>query len=401
MAAKLVFLHIPKTAGSSLRLLLKANYGVDDVFWYERNSQNTVKFRPDEARGCRIVGGHRRMQFYLRSATPLFFTSVVREPVARAVSLFNLYSTFDLAARERWMAEGLRPDSMLATLKECPRFSKTIENGQCAHLSGTRSCRKTLDLLLKLPCAVGVLDYLDDFTRTLGHLFRWPVTAAPHAHPAYKQGYRQDVLAERGLRRVLEKMTREDRKLYDALSRRRVFLNRRDLPFYQRALSASPDTRSILFNQDDARLVRIDPPDTLLAARPGGRIDFAVSVTNGSTRILPCGAPTPATLHYYLLDADGLLAAGNRPCGALSRDVSPCETARIEATAKIPAAVSAGIYQLRLALVLENLCSLALLWPEHTATIRCEVGTRAASPVTPRRIATERETSYRRWSWPG
>jgi hypothetical protein len=96
----LVFLHIPKTAGSSItsdldRLLapyrnLEPDYADSSRPFEEREAEALARFAAEaRVQRPRSVSGHyelRRLQPLLRGLEPVAFASMVRDPVARVVS---------------------------------------------------------------------------------------------------------------------------------------------------------------------------------------------------------------------------------------------------------------------------------------------------------------------------
>ena len=89
---KLVFIHIPKTAGTSLRLLLESNYTEAEraaIYSHQDLDENLTKALADPKIKC--IYGH----FPLRPviiASDATVVTLLREPIARSISHYNHYS---------------------------------------------------------------------------------------------------------------------------------------------------------------------------------------------------------------------------------------------------------------------------------------------------------------------
>ena len=165
---QVVFIHIPKTAGTSQRALFYHNYGQENVFWFG------VQGRPSRWVPSRIVlsrlmdfdavGGHRSFRFFRHIDQRVLFASVVREPVARVASLYNYFrSRIAEPNRTGWLWSGLDPHSIVRTIFECQRFRREISNSQCKYLSGGNTFAQVQSVLESRNFVVGSFDDLGSF----------------------------------------------------------------------------------------------------------------------------------------------------------------------------------------------------------------------------------------------
>ncbi len=156
---KLVYLHIPKSAGSSQRLVLSDVYGDDKVFWYGEDAEAGAEYAFDAISGYSIVGGHKPISFYPDELDAIYL-SVVREPIARAISYYSYLVKPDLAqsrgrefeARSKhtqtWLDRGMDENSILRSLEQCVEFREQVTNLQCSYLSrGEADCESALKTL--------------------------------------------------------------------------------------------------------------------------------------------------------------------------------------------------------------------------------------------------------------
>jgi hypothetical protein len=222
----LVFLHIPKVAGTSLNFLLKQNYGFDQVLQW---GDTIPPSQPCESRLLApfpVVAGHRVRGDY-PSGIRALYTAVVRDPVARAASLFAHYLRPDLSddddpsvkrarinLREEYVQFGGNPDSIVETLQRCHRFRNQVTNYQCRYLAESGA---TLDAAKRAMAAgdyvVGCVESLGQFNEYLADLLGWPLCEPPRKNRSHR-GAQEQLLAEVGAREALARLNLEDQALY-------------------------------------------------------------------------------------------------------------------------------------------------------------------------------------------
>ncbi|MEM6579948.1 MAG: sulfotransferase family 2 domain-containing protein [Pseudomonadota bacterium] len=225
-APELVFLHIPKTAGTSQRSAFQRHYGKSKVYWHSQGGAAGNASYSKEAVGNRfVVGGHKGLSFYPRKLDALF-CAIVRDPVERAISLFGYYTQPSFAlvenkagararARHRLQKRSLDPDSMLRSIKQSQSFREEISNRQCVYLSiyGNRfaDVRETLK---KRDHLIGSVARYDLFHRELEALLGWP-RSSPIAVNRSKANYAAPFLEDRELVELLRELNQEDQELFN------------------------------------------------------------------------------------------------------------------------------------------------------------------------------------------
>lgn len=224
MRPQLIYLHIEKAAGSSQRVLLYENYGEDDVYWLGLEPGLMIPADLDETfTDRRVLGGHFDYPTFATVQRPLLFTAVVREPIARAFSLY--YYCAHMATpdvREGWRSRGLVPSSMLRTLERCPSFLGQVNDRQNFQLSGVRHFEETRAHMRAHNFVVGCIDNLTAFNGELGDLLGWSKKAVAR-HNAGPAGYYEHILSEPGLLEKITELNREDQKLYNFIKSAGVF----------------------------------------------------------------------------------------------------------------------------------------------------------------------------------
>ena len=206
---ELVFLHIPKTAGTSQLNAFTQYYGAPNVFWIGKDCAPDIWRYPQAQVGERfVVGGHKRLAFYPRHLDPLY-CALLRDPIERAISLFVYHTRPELAVIEPWsdgqarsalleklLARGIDPDSMLNSIRNCRPFRQQISNYQCRYLSRDRATFAAVRRSLQgCDVAIGTVASYDRFQRELWDLLDWAGEAPARVNRSrddYAAAYLQD-----------------------------------------------------------------------------------------------------------------------------------------------------------------------------------------------------------------
>lgn len=226
MSSSLVFLHIPKAAGTSHRTYLHRVFGKDGLFWYGLYSDAT-EFDAKQIGSCYALGGHHPLTFYPRSFDALY-SSVVRDPVERAVSFFNFCTetpkSEDLnyikereRAQEKWRKLGIDRSSMSRSIERCDVFRQEISNYQCSYLSRYEpTFEGVLKTLKEENMVIGIFEDLPLFNKFLQEELNFPVENRARANVA-RDGYSSNILSEPGITNLISSINVEDQLLYDFL----------------------------------------------------------------------------------------------------------------------------------------------------------------------------------------
>ena len=250
---ELVFLHIPKAAGTSQQNAFALHYGSENIFWIGKDCRPNIWHYPRAQVGERyVVGGHKRLSFYPRGLDSLY-CAILRDPVERAVSLFAYYTRPDLAisGRDRaartdllakMLAKGIDPDSMLNSIRDCRPFRREISNYQCRYLSrGRATLAAVQDSLRSHDYAIGTVASYERFHRELWDLLDWAEEPPVRVNRG-RDDYAADYLGDEALVARIAELNREDQKLVQWVEaeHRGLWLQLRDARQRRRQLRRLP-----------------------------------------------------------------------------------------------------------------------------------------------------------------
>lgn len=222
-APVLVYSHIEKSAGTSMRLLLWDNYGRENVFWYGIDTPAGQPLNPAKLGKYAAIGGHFDFSEFDSVEYPTLRTAVVREPVARAASLFHYHAVVEIEElRKIWLQHGFDPSSMKNTLADCPRFVNAISNAQCRRLSGERNYSAVKNKLSGMDCVLGAIDDLPDYTRYLGAHLGWRCVDMPSVNQGDK-AVEEQLRRDKAVVGMIEGLNIEDTKLYEFINHHGIY----------------------------------------------------------------------------------------------------------------------------------------------------------------------------------
>lgn len=134
----IIFLHLPKAAGTTLKDILHRQYRADEVYQLDNTQfiQAQEKFkqlRQQEKSQLKIVTGHMYFGLHKFIASPTTYITMLRNPIDRVISYY--YFVKNLPTHEDY--ELIKTKNI--SLKDyCQMPRENMNNGQTRFLSGTR-----------------------------------------------------------------------------------------------------------------------------------------------------------------------------------------------------------------------------------------------------------------------
>lgn len=134
----LVFLHIPKTAGSSFNSMLLNNYGSEFFSCCQADGSHAAGVRlfsamqQKEKSKYRCISGHFQLNFLSSIPWKYHFETFLRNPIDRVVSLYNYYIHIDAHSDRQHLQD--RKISLLDFIEE--RHDAEAINGMTRRLAG-------------------------------------------------------------------------------------------------------------------------------------------------------------------------------------------------------------------------------------------------------------------------
>lgn len=202
-----VFLHVPKTAGSTMRSVFHRCLG-DQLLWY-RNPGTRRPLDPEHPRaigdlssldqpqawsGVRLLGGHfpaSKLPLALRERRPLLM-AVLREPVARIESLY----AFIQREQGHVMHEALSSRTLREAL-ELPAFRRQVPQGQLRFLRTTQRPWSAA-LLAPFPVLIGKHEHLPEFVAAVSRRTGLDLDLADMSTNVSPSGYRDALRQQPG-----------------------------------------------------------------------------------------------------------------------------------------------------------------------------------------------------------
>lgn len=224
-ARPVVLIHIPKTAGTSLRLILEHVYGSGRMLvWTGPMSEGRAALRsapPERLAGFDVISGHLPFGVQDCLGRPAAVITFLRDPVERLLSLYSFIRSDPAHPRH---AEFVRKGYTFGDFVRRLGFRQT-DNGQVRALAGGEACdlprgalrEEHLDRArrnLEKGCAeFGLAERFPESIERLGSVLGWPPVPVIVANVTRERIRREDV--PRADLDAAEHHNRLDRQLYD------------------------------------------------------------------------------------------------------------------------------------------------------------------------------------------
>lgn len=202
---KLIFLHVPKTAGNSFAALCRRNYPGEVAI------HDNGRYVPEEWLQAKVVGGHFFFDGFRDVSPQHLFLAVVRDPVERALSRFRWYQQREQnrQLRER---RGFDHDCLRRTIGRSHYRFQFIGNMQCRYLAGKKTFEAAKDVIQTHRFILGDFNRLAEWAQFVSERLSWQVTDLPVRNRVADTAPSTD---DEELLEILRRENSEDQKLYD------------------------------------------------------------------------------------------------------------------------------------------------------------------------------------------
>jgi Sulfotransferase family len=228
-AKKILFLHIPKTAGTSLREIVRRNYPGDRcVFVYSLEPAYLQTLQRDVER-AEAVFGHFSFGFHDLFGVEARYVTVLRNPIDRVVSFFRHEAKHDDNEYYRQIADGMTLKDLLRS-EQCHQ----VNNHMVRIITGHTDFSTTHDVRLLRQAeanleshfdAVGIAEQMDRTVELIGGRLGWPRRSLGWARRSKVERLNVDLdspsfVLDESTRAEIERFNTLDLELYRGAARR-------------------------------------------------------------------------------------------------------------------------------------------------------------------------------------
>lgn len=186
---KHIFIHIPKTAGTSFREVIKKNLSKEEA--YEANEPKLDVNKVTDK--TKIIYGHFPFGFHLKLEGEYKYLTLLREPVDRVLSWYYYI-------KQRGIEDPLYNLVKEQTIEEFAKMTSNQQTGMLAGMNYPCISDSSLDVALnnieKHFCVVGASEKYSDFLNSVGDLLEFENLPTTIENSNKKRLFKQDLLQE-------------------------------------------------------------------------------------------------------------------------------------------------------------------------------------------------------------
>lgn len=163
----LLYMHIPKTAGSTFSQILSKQYqsGVRPCY-FEESLEILNEFKKDDADTIKCVYGHFLFGLHTHISRSAIYITLLRDPVERVISLFYFWRSYNNSQQEKLNSMSLK-DFICSD-----DFIENANNQTCYLAGGTYDLQLAKENMLNHFTMVGLTERFDEslflFQKALG-----------------------------------------------------------------------------------------------------------------------------------------------------------------------------------------------------------------------------------------
>lgn len=244
----MVYLHIPKTAGTYLRTGWLLN-NVSNYFWVDEHREypKLVDLEKSylEASEYGLIGGHKEITSFLNINTlqPRVFMSVLRDPIERIISFYNHVKHRD---KNHPLHKTAQKYSLYDWLIEKRIFYNIIKNEQIRYLVADNKTIKNFtdkDILI-----IGKQEKLDSFISNVNDICELKFKNVVEETVLHNKGvpsYRTDIKKEPNYEKalsILQDLTKIEYEFYNSLGKSTILKRDEYLKLCRRYMDIRPPT---------------------------------------------------------------------------------------------------------------------------------------------------------------
>ncbi|WP_185151571.1 sulfotransferase family 2 domain-containing protein [Peribacillus simplex] len=160
----LIFLHIQKTAGSSLRTFVKKQYEEGET-WFGRTLEDLKDIEKDK---YQCLGGHFPYGIHENFSRPYSYFTMLREPIDRVISYYSFIQNKETHGKHD-RSVGMDLKSFMKT------FDSKTENFQTRRITGGKpNLEKAKEHLLRDFSFVGLTERFEESLYLMKKEYQWP-----------------------------------------------------------------------------------------------------------------------------------------------------------------------------------------------------------------------------------
>ena len=171
----LIFLHIGKAAGQTLEAIMRRQYAPHEIAAYSGRFGVTPHFSEEELGRARVVMGHIPFGIHRAIPRPSNYTTLLREPVPRVISLYR----YIVSTPAHHLHTAVRELDLLSFVTS-EIDAMEVDNGQTRQLAGDMeavpdrsSLRAAQTNLRESFATVGVVERFDETVFLMSRRFGW------------------------------------------------------------------------------------------------------------------------------------------------------------------------------------------------------------------------------------
>jgi hypothetical protein len=206
----------PKTAGTAIRATLNAILGPEKIYWVgdRQPVSHWQNATTTEFENYKVVGGHVGATAFDKIQKPKVFMAVVREPVRRAISLFD-FIIHGPNANHPLRAE-LQGLSLIEAIEKSHRFRNEIANRQCMLIGGAPNFAAAQRSISEREWFIDCHDNVQPLLERVCDSFGWEPAPLRIENANKRDRYFEEYFTDE-IGNALREINKEDTRLYGTL----------------------------------------------------------------------------------------------------------------------------------------------------------------------------------------